>query len=397
MENQGGVSFNTKLKRLDVEVDFERGSVFPHEDEDGEIRHYKAYDTVKKSWRHLNFFEHECYLNVRVPRVQPQKGCVRMILPPWAGNLHGFTLLMEAFILQLCKNMPVNQVGKILKVSDHRIWKMLECYVEKGSNLADYKEVKTVGVDETSLKKNHNYIGLFVDLEEKRTLYVAEGKDHSIIEEFAEFMEEKDVNREQITNISCDMSPAFIKGVRLSLPKAKITFDKFHIMKIINEGVDQVRKDEAKENPILKKTRYIFLKNNENLTTFQRKQKEKLKNLNLRSIQALHLRENFQEIYKAESFEKFEFLLQEWYDWAIGSELEPMIRVANTIKAHWDGILQWRKTNLNNAILEGLNSVVQAAKRNARGYQFQHFRIITLLITGKLNFQGINPFLPTHF
>ena len=191
------------------------------------------------------------------------------------------------------------------------------------------------------------------------------------------------------------MSKAFIKGVGEYLPNAKITFDKFHILKLINTAVDTVRKEEVKDQPILKKSRYVLLKNNKNLN---RKQRTKLDELslpkyNLKSIRALHIRENFQEIYKAETCEEFECLLKKWYFWATHSRLEPIKNVAKTIKEHWDGIVEWKKSQINNGILEGLNSIVQAAKAKARGFRsFRNFKIVVYLTTGKLNFNKINAF-----
>jgi transposase len=108
------------------------------------------------------------------------------------------------------------------------------------------------------------------------------------------------------------------------------------------------------------------------------------------------IRECFQDIYKAQSSEEFELLLNKWYYWATHSKLDPIKQVAKTIKRHWDGILHWKDSQINNGILEGLNSILQAAKRKARGYKFTHFKTIAFLITGKLNFSRVNNNLPTQ-
>jgi transposase len=392
------VSFNSPEKRLDIHVIFERGSTFPYEDpQTGHISHHKAYDTVLKTWRHLNFFEHTCYLHVKTPRIQPDQGGTKLILPPWSGVVAGFTLLFEAFALQLCRSMPIHQAAKILQTTDHKLWAMIDGYVFKGLAVMDLSDVKRVGVDETSLKRGHQYISLFVDLKQAKTIFIADGKDHTTVETFAEMLEERGGKRTNMTDISCDMSPAFIKGVREALPEAKITFDKFHILKVINEGVDAVRRAEIKTTPVLKGARYALLKNEPNLTSKQRETRDRLSQMNLKSMKALRMREAFQSIYKAESAPAFQQLLKQWYNWAIRSRLEPMMKVARTIKRHWDGILQWRESHINNGILEGLNSIIQAAKRKARGYKSEHFKAIAYLLTGKLNLQQFNPYLPTHF
>jgi len=167
-------------------------------------------------------------------------------------------------------------------------------------------------------------------------------------------------------------------------------------MKIINNAVDQVRRDEISLQPILTNARYVLLKNEENLTKNQKAKLEELKlsKLNLKSIRALHIRQNFQEIYKADTEEDFETLLKKWYFWATHSRLVPVIKAAKTIKAHWEGVLEWKKSQINNGILEGLNSIVQAAKAKARGFKtFRNFRIVVFLLTGKLDFKELNPYL----
>jgi len=362
------VNFNFELKRLDIEIDFKKGSSFEYKDEkdDFESGSYKAYDTKQKTWRHLNFFEHECYITCRTPRVKTSSGKVRSIRPPWAGLNSGFTLLFEALVLQLCQGMPVNSVSKIISVDDEKLWRLLNKYVDIALEKEDYSQMTAVGMDETSKKKNHDYVSLFVDMNEKKIAFVAEGKDNKTVEAFADDLEKHNGDPEKITDVSCDMSPAFIKGVKENLPNAQITFDKFHIMKIINEAVDNVRKSEVKDQESLKGLKYAFLKNRENLSDYHREKVEALediKNLNLKTIRAWHIRENFQEIYKETTKSGFESLLKKWYFWATHSKLKPIISAAKTIKNHWDGILRWQKTRISNGILEGLNSILQAAKK----------------------------------
>lgn len=388
------IKFDADKKRLDIHIDFHQGSVFHYESPAENIKgDFKAYDTVAKQWRHLNFFEHECYLNARVPRLDISETTKRLIDPPWSGLSNGFTLLFEALALQLAIHMPVHTVGKIIHEEDHKIWTMLERYVDKALATHDYSNLKAIGMDETSKGKHHDYITIFVDLLKKRTVFVAEGKDQETVKAFVDDLEAHKGSAKKIKDVSCDMSPAFIKGVKDNLPKAKITFDRFHVMKIISTAVNVVRKEEAIAQSILKDTRYIFLKNEKNLTAAQRQKRQELSmpGLNLKSIRALHIRENFQEIYKAKTQADFETLLKSWYFWATHSRLAPIISAAHTIKEHWEGVLQWRKTHIDNGLLEGLNSLIQAAKAKARGFRkFRYFRIIIFLITGKLDFGQIN-------
>lgn len=395
------VEFNSSEKRLDIYIDFLRGTKFPYEEklENGDIIKgvYPVYDTAEKAWRHLNFFEHECYLHCRVPRIAIGKSKTRVIDPPFAGLSNGFTLLFEALLMQLCKGMTISEVGRLTKEEDHKLWEMLDRYIRSGRNLSDYEAVKQIACDETAKARGHDYITLFVNLEKNSVLFVTEGKGSETIKKFVEDFTKHKGKAENITRASIDLSPAFIKGITDNLPNAKITYDRFHVTKIINDAVDQVRREELRTQPILKKARYVILKNEKNLTKKQREklQELQLSKLNLKTLRAMHLRENFQAIYKAETKQEFEILLKKWYFWATHSKIPKIIDAARTIKRHWDGILSWYDSRINTGILEGINSIVQAAKAKARGYRTsKNFANIIYLLKGNLNFTAVNEYYP---
>lgn len=394
------IQFDQQTGKLEIWIDFERGSTFYYEDKELEISgQFKAYDTVQKTWRHLNFFQYQCFLHAWIPRVDIGDGKVRHVQAPWEGHTAGFTLLFEALILELAKVMPVHQVSQIMKTYDKKVWDMIKAYTEKARWEEDFSEVSVVGVDETAARRGHDYVTLFVDLEEKRTIFVTDGRDQGVVEEFVEDLIEHNGAAENVTQVSCDMSPAFIKGVEDNLPDAAIVFDRFHVTKVLNEAVDKVRKAEVGQNPILKNSRYLFLKNRDHLTIYQREQLEQiqLSGLNLKTMKALNIREAFQQIYQAPSPEIFDKLLRKWYFWATHSRIEPIIEAAYTIQRHWEGIVNWIDYKISNGILEGFNSIFQAAKNKARGYQrSETIKAIIYLLTGKLDFSKINPYYVTH-
>ncbi len=387
------LEFDSEAKRLDIYIDFKKGSTFTYREEEKEMAGLKAYDTKEKRWRHLNFFEHECYLHARVPRVKLPDGKVKLITTPWEGLSSGFTLLFEALLIQLASAMPVKKVADITNVSDDKLWAMIDRYIDRTREHEDFKEVGAIGLDETSKAKGHDYITLFVDLKQRRTIYITTGKDSNTIKDFKQDLEAHNGSAEMIKDVSCDMSPAFTKGVKEHLPDANITYDKFHIIKLINEAVDKVRRSEAVEAKILKGTRYIFLKNASNLTKKQTATLEQctLSNMNLKTVRAYNIKIAFQEIYAVKTEDEFVTYLNKWYFWATHSRLEPIIKVAKTIKRHWDGVVNYHQSNINNGILEGLNSVIQATKSKARGYKtFRNYKNIVYLLTGKLDFSLVN-------
>jgi transposase len=381
------LEFNPEQKRLDIKIDFHRGSTFSCP-ECGQVD-LKAYDTVEKSWRHLNFFQHSAYLTARVARIDCPKCGVRLIDNlPWARRDSGFTLLFEAMIMTLVKSMPVKTLAAFVGEHDTRLWRILHHYVDQGREQVDHSSVKHVGVDETSSKKGHNYVSLFVDLDKSRILFATEGKDASTVKRFQQDLVAHNGAPEAVTEFCSDMSPAFIKGVKECFPATHLTFDKFHIMKIVNEAVDEVRRQEQKERPELIRTRYIWLKNQNNLKPTQLKTLEELqvKKLNLKTSRAYHIRINFQDFF-TQPTETAEPFLKKWYFWATHSRLQPIIEAAYTIKRHWDGVLRWFHSRINNGMLEGFNSLVQAAKARARGYRTTRNLIAMIyLIGGKLKF-----------
>lgn len=394
------ISLDVEKGELNISVDFARGSLFEYIDpETGEASHHKAYDTATKRWRHMNFFQYRCYLNARIPRIKLGNGKVKQVKAPWEGNTSGFTMLFEALILQLSKVLPIHQVSQVIGSYDSKIWGILESYTEKARGQSDYSQVEDVGIDETSSRRGHSYVTLFVDLKQKRTLFVTEGKDSGTVAEFVDDLEKHKGKAGNIKYVSSDMSPAFIKGVGANLPNAELVFDKFHIIKIINEAVDAVRKEESQNNPILKNSRYVFLKNQNNFTVKQQEKYEeiKLSKLNIRTFKAMQIKEAFQQLYQAGNKNQFETLFNKWYFWATHCRIPQMIKVAKTIKKHEYGIVNWADKNINNGILEGFNSLFQAAKAKARGYKkTKTITTVIYILTGKFDFSTINPYCATH-
>jgi len=377
--------FDPKKKQLDVYVDFSRGGEFACPKCGRPC--CKGYDTLNKVWRHLNFFEHVAYLHVRTPRVECPDCGVKQVPVPWAREGSGFTLLFEAFIMAMAREMPVNAIARIVGEHDTRIWRILHHYVEQARSEQDYSQVSTIGVDETSSRRGHNYITVFVDMDKSKVLFATPGKDAATLTAFREDLEAHGGRAENIRQACCDMSPAFIRGIEDTFENSSITFDKFHIMKVINEAVDEVRRQEQKIRPELKKTRFAWLKSPKNLTVKQQGTIEALnvKRLNLKTAKAYQIKLTFQDLYEQPRGQAERFL-KRWYFWATHSRLHPVIEAARIIKRHWDGVLQWFESGITNGVLEGINSLIQAAKAKARGYRsIRNLVTIVYLVAGKLD------------
>lgn len=376
--------FDADARRLDIHIDFTPGSRFacPSCGASG----CPAHDSELMTWRHLDFFQHQAYLHARVPRVRCDACGVKKITVPWARPDSGFTLLFEALLMTLVAAMPVNAVARMLGEHDTRLWRVIHHYVDRARARTDLAAVKQVAIDETASRRGHNYITLFVDIDQARVVFASEGKDADTIAGFAAELSTHGGAPETVTEVCIDMSPSFIKGVGDNLPNAAITFDKFHAVKIVNDAVDQVRRAERKANSLLAGTRYIWLRNPASLSERQRATLDSLPLRHLKTARAYQIRLAFQEFYEQPSGPDGEGFLKRWYFWATHSRLVPMIEAARTIKRHWHGILRWFDSRIANGLIEGINSLVQAAKAKARGYRsIRNLKAMVYLLAGKLD------------
>jgi transposase len=375
--------FDPTARRLDIDVAFPKGTRFACPicgSADCPV-----HDTEAKTWRHLDFFQHQAFLHARVPRVRCAACGVRQVVVPWAREGSGFTLLFEALAMTLMIAMPVAAAARLAREHDTRLWRILHHYVEQARARADHSRVTKIAFDETAAKRGHDYVSLFVDLATRRVMFVADGKDAATVEQLAADLQAHGGAAANITEVCIDMSPAFIKGTKDHLPTASITFDKFHAVKIVNEAVDLVRRAEQKSRPELLKSRYVWLKNRANLTKTQNDTLTSLTELNLKTARAYQIRLGFQELYAQPTREAALAFFKRWYFWATHSKLRPVIDAARTIKRHQDGLLRWFDTKIANGLLEGINSLVQAAKAKARGYRStDNLKAIIYLVAGKL-------------
>jgi transposase len=372
--------FNAVDGRLDLYVDFPRGSRFACAQCGREG--CAVHDTKEETWRHLDFFQHRTLLHARVPRATCPECGVRKVATPWARAGSGFTLLFEAFVLTLAKAMPIANAARLLGEHDTRLWRIVEHYVWRAAEELDLSEVRRIAADETSARRGHDYISLFVDMARRKVVYVADGKDAATVKEFADFLEAHGGRREAVTDASIDMGAAFEAGIKQNFPNAEITFDKFHVVKLANEAVDQVRREEARNNFQIKGRRYIFVKNVDRLTQEEKEALSQLEAQNLDTIQAMQIRMNLQQLFtmSAKSARRF---LDRWNAWVEVCDLAPMKRLAKTIMAKSDGILRSIATGLSNGVLEAINGNVQAAKRKAKGYRTKrNLKAIVYLIAG---------------
>jgi len=371
-----------KFRTLHIHIDFASGSLF--KDPDG--FEGKVHDTVERTWQHLNFFQHKCFLHARVPRIVDGKDKVKTVTVPWAREGSGFTLLFEAFSMMLIESeMPVRKAAKLLLVNAQRLWTIFHYWVRRAHENDVVGNLKTVGFDETSSRKGHNYVTTMVDLDERRVLYAVQGKDSECIAKSAQYLEAKGVSPTRIEQICIDMSPAYISGCEKSFPQASITFDKFHVVKEVNKAMDELRKEESKHIAELRGHRFTFLKNK--ITSARETVREELLNLYPKLGDGYKLKELFNELWSIGNREDADSFLTFWCDQVKDSGIKSFVKAVKMIKSHWNGILNYIESRITSGIIEGLNAKIQLAKRRARGYSnIDNFINMIYLTCGKLKF-----------
>ena len=381
------VDFDLEKGELHIRMNFKRGGRFacPECGAGGQ----GVYDTEEKRWRHLNFFQHRCYIHLRTPRVEcGECGQVHQWMPPWGRSGSGFTLLFESYVMALAQaGMTMAGIGGLVGEDDKRIWRIVEKHVAKAREGKVLAEVKRVGVDETSSRKGHNYITVFADMEKGEVVYATEGKGAATVKAFGKELMRRGGRPRQVEEMAMDMSPAFISGVQKWLRNARVTFDKFHVVMGFNKVLDGVRRTETRDKPELKNTRYIWLKNRNDLTVKQEAALESLSRSNLKTGRVYRMKLALQEFYNLWDGERARQALGKWLGWADRSRIEAVKEFAKMVKKHREGILRYFATRLTSGAMESINGRIQQIKRRGRGYRnISNFITMIYLVLSNLDF-----------
>ena len=337
-----------------------------------------AHDFQEKEWRHLNFFQHHCYIHASVPRVKCEEHGVKQVTVPWARKGSKFTLLFEQAALTLVREMPVSAAARIIEITDHRLWRVIYHYVAKALTQFDLSSVKAIGLDETASKRGHNYVTVFIDMEKRQepVIFVTPGKGKDTLKQFTAFLKSHQGQSDQILEVVCDMSPAFLSGIAEQLPNAEVTVDWFHVVQIFTRALDDVRKSESHVVPLPKHLRWAVLKsgNTDQMTVNQLYALADLLAQGFDTATAWQIKERLKWIREAKTPQAARWRITRFVNYAkemIGDSqlLEPVAKALETLSKHAERIVRRWTSTYTNARLEGLNSIFQAARARARGYR----------------------------
>ena len=381
------VSLSLEESRVDITVEHRGGPVdCPECGKSSTI----ADHGPERTWRHLDTMRFETRIAARTPRADCRACGVKTIAVPWADKHSRFTLMFEAFAIDVmlaCGNIK-SAVG-LLGITWGAVQRIMDRAVQRGLVKRDMENIERVGIDEKSFRRRHNYVTVITDIDGSRVLEVTEGHDEKAADKAWTAIPEP--QRKEVKAVAMDMWVAFENAAIKHAPQADIVHDRFHISKHLNEAVDKVRRKEHKAlmkegDERLVGSKHSWLFNPENMKEERWLDFQPLKDSELKTSRAWAIKEQFRWFWDyvyAGNAKKF---FDQWYGWAARSRLTPIIDSAKMIKNHLPNILTYFRHRITNAASEGFNSRIQSIKASARGFHaFENYRTRILFHCGKLN------------
>lgn len=355
-----------------------------------------GYEKNERVWRHADCLFYPCYIHCRRPKILcPHCGTVQVNAPFERKNSR-FTLMFEGYAMMILPDMPVAKTSALLRCDEKSLVKIMRHWVNKAVNSMDLSDLGNLAIDETSFRRGHSYVTLIIDAMKRRVVDVEKGRDSETVERFAEKLTDRGGDPKRIESVTSDMSKSFLPAIAAVFPNAENIIDKFHVKKVLIDALDEVRKTEQKtvddKKPLFLGRRLFMIPE----AKLSAEQSAKLSEMSKRyplTGRAYRIVAGLDDFYSSRSIDEAETAFAGLYSWMRRCRLKPMKEAAETLRRHKDKIIAYFKNRLTNAICEGLNSMIQAAKRKARGYHtFEGYSLMIYLVAGKLHLSAPVPF-----
>jgi Transposase and inactivated derivatives len=301
---------------------------------------------------------------------------------PFATGSRSYTHRFAKYVVDLLRGMTLKDVANHLNVTWDTIKEIHSIYLERHYSPPSLKGVRNIGIDEFAVKKGHIYKTIVVDLDTGRILYVGDGKG---VEALGKFWKRCRRHNVQIEHVATDLSAAFIASVFENCPDAVHVFDHFHVVKLMNEHLDDIRRKvynmekDINKRKVLKGTRYLLLGNGEDI--FDKQHKTRLDNalsMNEPLSKAYYLKEQLREIWSQVNKDIAESVLDDWIKQARESKIPQLQKMSTTLLAHRKGILAWYDCHISTGKVEGINNKIKVMKRNAYGFRDERYFTLRL-------------------
>lgn len=324
-------------------------------------------------------------LEARIPRLACQDcGAVRQATIGFAEPRRTYTKSFERYALELSKHMTIKDVACHLGVGWDIVKEIQKKDLHRRFAKPKLKHLKQIAIDEISTGKGHQYVTIVMDLESGAIVHVGQGKGGDALTPFWKRLR---ASHAKIEAVATDMSPAYIDAVGTYLPNATLVFDRFHVIKLYNDKLSDLRRAMYREltdmmqKKALKGARWLLLKRAENLDP-ARKEPQRLEEalrLNEPLAMAYYLKDELNEIWEQDDQEAAEALMKDWIAYAESTGIRMLQQFAKTLRLHAFGILAWYDYPISTGPLEGTNNKIKTMKRQAYGFRDSEFFILKLL------------------
>jgi transposase len=355
----------------------------------------RRHDRAWRSWRHLDVFGWRCYLRYEIRRVRCGRCGVRTERVPWAAAGSRFTRDFEQQVAWLAQRCDLTAVAEYFRISWSSVRRIVDRVVERAWDADSALDgLRVIGVDEISYRRHHNYLTVVVDHVSGRVVWA--GKDRKVKTLLRFFRKLGPERAAQLEAISADMWEAYLIVLRRKAPQARIIFDRFHIVRHLNDAVTKVRQQlirdaDPQTRRDLKNTRFPVLKLPASRTPKDRQVLEEQVRGNRKLYRAMLLKDDFMDLYCYRREGWARRFLEGWLQRAMYSKLEPIKKVARMIRNHLDGVVGWVGWQISNGRLEGMNNRIRLLSHRSFGLHSAEALIsLVYLCCGGLKLQGIH-------
>lgn len=369
-----------------VRTEYDGGEIhFTIEQPDGQLRCTACgcREVIRKGgrmrrFRGLPIGRRPVWIWLRVPRLGCREcGMVRQAEISFAPGQHGYTKRFRRYVLDLAKAMTMADVARHLGVGWKLVKTILKAELQRRFGKPRLRDLKRIAIDEISIERGHRYLTVVLDMESGAVVFVGQGKGAEALDPFWKRLRRSGA---QVEAVAIDMSQAYIHAVRAHLPQATLVFDRFHVVKLMNDKLSDLRRDmqreaEAEAQHLLKGTRWLLLKNPENLNE-DKDEGERLRKaleINAPLAAGYYLKEDLRQLWKQPSKEAARHHLVSWIERARATGLKQLRQMANTLSIHREGVLAYYDVPITTGPLEGTNNKIQLLKRKSYGYRDRDF------------------------
>ena len=390
-----GAEFNSDKQQVHIYVDIRKDAelVCPV---CGKTAVRYGYELTERVWRHGDCMFYPTFVHCKRPRIKRPNCGIKQVNAPFERKNSRFTLMFEGYAMMLLADLPRAKAAKALCCDEKSLASIVRYWVNDAVSSRTLADVRQLAIDETSRLRGHDYVTIIIDATKRRVIDVEQGRDKETIATFANKLEFHGGDRTHISMVTSDMSRTYLPAIAENFPNAISVIDKFHVKQVLVNALEAVRKEEqrkATSKTELFRGRRLFMVSKNRMTQEQTIKLNALSKLYPKTGKAYSIVAALDAFYSCQRIDEATNAFDRLYSWMRRCRLAPMKAAATTLKNHKDEILAYFHHRMTNAVCEGINSMIQAAKRKARGFNtYEGYASMIYLIAGKLELAVPKPF-----